>query len=54
MLDKMAFSYWDDLKDAWVAEKGEFVVKACRSADERSLVSKASLWLEETYLWRGL
>lgn len=54
VLDKMAFSYWDDVKDSWVAEKGEFVVKACGSADERSARSKASLSLEETYLWRGL
>ncbi|EIM81964.1 glycoside hydrolase family 3 protein [Stereum hirsutum FP-91666 SS1] len=54
VLDKMAFSYWDDVKDSWVAEKGEFVVKACGSADERSVRSKASLSLEKTYLWRGL
>lgn len=53
-LDKMAFSYWDDAKDTWVVEKGEFVVKASASADEMTVRCKASLWLEETYLWRGL
>lgn len=53
-LDKLAFSYYDDAKMAWVAEAGVFEIKAASSAAEREVKSVAVLELKDTYEWNGL
>jgi beta-glucosidase len=51
-LDRDAFAFWNDKHDAWVTEKGEFVMKVGASYEDVRLTK--SVHLQDTLSWRGL
>ncbi|KAL1680722.1 glycoside hydrolase family 3 protein [Schizophyllum commune] len=51
-LDKDAFSYYDERKAAWVAEKGKFGIWVCASSADIKLKGEAEL--KKTFTWTGL
>jgi len=51
-LDKIAVSYWNDLIDRWVIERGEYVVSVGPSSDVLPLT--ASFVVDKTVEWSGL
>ncbi|KAM0748239.1 glycoside hydrolase family 3 protein [Meredithblackwellia eburnea MCA 4105] len=53
-LDKYAFSYWDDLKHSWTAEKARFIVVAAKSAKPSDKVLETELSLGRTVYWNGI
>ena len=50
---KLATSFWDEGRDAWVAEKGEYKVLVGNSSQCENFL-EASFVVEETYWWNGL
>jgi beta-glucosidase len=54
VLDKYAFSYWDDALHCWVAEAGEFVVIVAKSSKAEDVVAVETINLEKTFKWKGL
>lgn len=51
-LDKYAVSYWDDSKDKWAAEAGEYGVHVGASVEDLRLEGKFRL--VDTFTWVGL
>jgi beta-glucosidase len=51
-LDKLSVSYWNDVFDKWVVEKGEYKVWVGKSSEDLTLVK--SLVIDETFEWTGL
>jgi beta-glucosidase len=51
-LDKNAVSYWDDVINKWVCDKGEYGIQVGSSSEDMRL--KASLKIDETFEWLGL
>ncbi|KAK0454089.1 glycoside hydrolase family 3 protein [Desarmillaria tabescens] len=53
-LDKMAFSFYNDARMAWVVEKGLFSICASRSANEADVMSVAEVLVDEDLIWSGI
>lgn len=53
-LDKLAFSFYNDEKACWVAEKGKFILTASKSSKAKDGMSAAEFELENTLTWTGL
>lgn len=53
-LDKLAFSFYNDEKACWVAEKGTFILAACRSSRAKDRVSTTEITLKHTLTWTGV
>jgi beta-glucosidase len=51
-LDRDAFSYYDDRKQAWVAEQGAFGVRVAASSADVRLTGETTL--EQSFTWTGL
>ncbi|KAM0749713.1 glycoside hydrolase family 3 protein [Meredithblackwellia eburnea MCA 4105] len=51
-LEKEAFSYWDEVKDSWVAPAGTYRVLVSTSSEKVELEGEAVL--AKTFVWRGL
>ena len=52
VLDKDAFSYYDERKAVWVAEKGKFGIWVGASSADIKLQGEAEL--KKTFTWTGL
>ena len=50
---KLATSFWDEGRDAWVAEKGRYRVLVGNSSQCETFL-EASFEIEETFWWNGL
>lgn len=53
-LDKLSFSFWDDLRSTWVAEKGAFEISAAKSARKEDAVLGTEVTLGMTLTWLGV
>lgn len=51
-LDRDSFSFYDDKKQAWVAEQGVFCVRIAASSADVRLTGETSL--ERSFSWTGL
>lgn len=51
-LNKYAFSYWDDRRSEWVAEKGEYGISVGSSSADLPL--RGTLELTKGFTWAGL
>lgn len=51
-LDRDAWAFWDEGMQCWVAEAGQFVIRAAASSTD--VRSTAIVQLEDTVVWRGL
>jgi beta-glucosidase len=52
-LDKYAVSYWDDVINRWVGEKGKYTVRVGTGSDDpKTLVEPFEI--EKTFEWNGL
>lgn len=51
-LDKYAVSYWSELYDTWVVEKGVYCIAAGSASDKLGL--KSTFEVEKGFEWRGL
>ncbi|KAK4699085.1 beta-glucosidase, partial [Phenoliferia sp. Uapishka_3] len=47
-LDKISFSFWNDLESTWMAQKGDFEILVSRSASAEDLVLRATVTLDRT------
>ncbi|ORY35301.1 glycoside hydrolase family 3 protein [Naematelia encephala] len=54
LLDKGAFSFYDDGAQCWVVERGSFDVLACKSSSKSDLVLTARVELPTTFHWKGV
>lgn len=54
ILNKYAFSYWDDNSDIWVAAAGDYDVIVARSSRARDVIATLKVTLAETLKWKGL
>ena len=52
VIDKYSVSYYDDLEDAWIAEKGEYVVKIGASVEDIRL--EQVFTVQDTFTWVGV
>lgn len=50
---KYAASFWDEVRDAWIVEKGVFEVLVGESSEGKGLL-KGSFEVEKTWWWNGL
>jgi beta-glucosidase len=53
-LDKLAFSFYDDDKEAWVVEDGVFEIRACRSSKPDDVCLTTEWIAKKAYEWTGL
>ncbi|KAM5346018.1 hypothetical protein ACJ41O_011879 [Fusarium nematophilum] len=53
-LDKYAFSFWDESRDQWIAEKGSYQVIIGRGADPKAEILRHDLELTEDLAWSGV
>ncbi|UPK98381.1 hypothetical protein LCI18_009316 [Fusarium solani-melongenae] len=53
-LDKYAVSYWDEMENTWVADKGAFKVIVSRSANPKDEVLEKEFQLEKDLHWSGI
>lgn len=51
-LDKYAVSYWDEIDECWVGERGAYTVSVGRASDDLLLVG--TLVLDNSFTWTGL
>lgn len=51
-LDKSAFSFWDESKDAWHVAPGRYTIQVGSSSRDMHLSGHVDI--SETILWRGL
>lgn len=51
--NKYATSFWDEIRAAWVSEKGEYVVSVGGTSEEEGLV-RGDFEVEKTGWWNGL
>ena len=54
ILNKYAFSYWDDNCDIWVAAARDYDVIVARSSRARDVIATLKVTLAETLEWKGL
>jgi beta-glucosidase len=54
VLDKYAFSYWDDAFNAWVAEEGDFDIIVAKSSKVGDVLATQTVALGKTFKWTGL
>jgi beta-glucosidase len=54
VLDKYAFSYWDDKAGCWVLEAGDFEVIVAKSSRTKDEVARLRVTMESTHHWSGL
>lgn len=52
VLDRDAFSFYDDKRQAWVAERGVFGIRIAASSSDIRLTGETTL--EQTFTWTGL
>jgi beta-glucosidase len=52
ILDKYAFSLWDELRSAWRVSAGRYLIRAGFSSD--ALTLSTSVEISETFYWNGL
>lgn len=52
VLDKYAFSFWEERKATWIAEQGAFEVLVAASSTDVRLTG--TIELEKTFTWKGL
>lgn len=52
LLDKYAFSFWDETQDVWKVPAGKFEIHAGTSSDDLLLHGK--LELTQSMVWKGL
>lgn len=52
ILDKYAFSLWDELRSAWRVSAGQYLIHAGFSSDDLPL--SASVEIPQTFYWNGL
>lgn len=53
-LDKWAFAFYDEGQQCWKAEKGKYIVRACKSSRIEDQMSEFVIELAETWTWVGL
>ena len=51
-LDRFAFSFWDEILNAWIEEKG--VYKVCVGKSSRDIVLSGSVEMKVTRKWKGI
>lgn len=51
---KYAASYWDEERNKWCAEKGEYEVIVSNSSDVSAKALRGSFTIDETFWWTGL
>ncbi|KAJ9093852.1 hypothetical protein QFC21_006225 [Naganishia friedmannii] len=54
VLDKYAFSYWDDKEGSWLLEKGPFEAVVAKSSRAKDEVTRLQLTVNDTHYWNGL
>lgn len=54
VLDKYAFSYWDDKAGCWVLEAGDFELIVAKSSRAKDEVARLRVTLKNTHHWSGL
>jgi beta-glucosidase len=48
---KVATSFWDEIRDSWASEKGEYLVRITGTGDSQL---EASFQIDKTVYWKGL
>lgn len=54
VLDKYAFSYWEERISRWVVEKGEYVVRVGTSSAPEDLKHETKIVLQKGFEWKGI
>lgn len=51
-LDRLAFAFWDEPREEWKVEAGEYIIQAGASSVDLSLEGKVKI--EQDLRWRGV